>query len=189
MSPLEIIANGVNAISVLLAAWNSIHTWWTGIIGCVLFGVMFYLSQLYADATLQVFFIVTCILGWWHWMKGKAGDEAPIRRTSLPLFASCIAGAILVAGLYGWVLHAFTDAYMPFIDASVLSFSILAQFLLMARRIETWLCWCLVDTIAVPLFLSRGLYVTAGLYALFWCNTFWGYYRWRSEMKHYEQAV
>jgi hypothetical protein len=35
-SPLEISANAVNALSILLAGRNSVHTWWTGIIGCAL---------------------------------------------------------------------------------------------------------------------------------------------------------
>jgi nicotinamide mononucleotide transporter len=44
---LEISANAVNALSILLAARNSVHTWWTGILGCALFGAVFFLSRLY----------------------------------------------------------------------------------------------------------------------------------------------
>tara|TARA_R110002072_G_scaffold150267_2_gene298561 strand:- start:277 stop:489 length:213 start_codon:yes stop_codon:yes gene_type:complete len=38
----------------------------------------------------------------------------------------------------------------------------------MGRFVESWYLWIAVDTIYVPLYASRELYVTAGLYAVFW---------------------
>lgn len=52
-SALEIAANVTVAASILLAGRNSVHTWWTGIIGCTLFGLVFYEARLYADVVLQ----------------------------------------------------------------------------------------------------------------------------------------
>jgi len=91
-------------------------------------------------------------------------------------------GALVAAG-YGWLLHRFTDAYAPFLDSVVLAFSVLGQFLLMGRRYESWWCWLLVNTIAVPLYLSRGLQVTAVLYAAFWINAVVALVRWRRFLK------
>ena len=42
MSGAELGANALNTVSILLAGRNSAHTWWTGIVGCVLFGVVFF---------------------------------------------------------------------------------------------------------------------------------------------------
>lgn len=177
--PLEIVANVLNAASILLAALNSVHTWWVGILGCTLFGWLFYSTQLYADATLQLFFIATSALGWWRWRHGERGAELPVRRTRPgPLALMLIAGAVVALG-YGWLLHRFTDAYAPFTDSVVLAFSVLGQLLLMQRRYESWWCWLLVNSIAVPLYFSRGLAVTALLYAVFWINAIVALFRWR----------
>ncbi|RYD69394.1 MAG: nicotinamide riboside transporter PnuC, partial [Verrucomicrobiaceae bacterium] len=164
----EIGANALNAVSILLAGRNSVHTWWTGIAGCALFGWVFFSARLYADATLQGFFIITSALGWYHWLGGRTSGELPIRHTNPKAFATIVVAGVAAAGGYGWLLYHFTDAFAPFIDSTVLAFSVVAQFLLMGRRIETWWCWLLVNTIAVPLFASRGLFVTAALYAAFW---------------------
>ena len=59
MSPSEIAACLAYALSVWLAARNNIHTWWIGIIGSGLYAWVFYSVQLYADVTLQFFFIIT----------------------------------------------------------------------------------------------------------------------------------
>jgi nicotinamide mononucleotide transporter len=172
----------MNAVSVVLAARNSVHTWWTGIIGCVLFGILFFGAQLYADVTLQVFFIVTCVFGWMQWTKGNEGAPVPIKRTGLRLLGLMALSGVIVTVAYGSLLHVYTDAYAPFLDSTVLAFSVLGQLLLMQRRIETWWCWILVDIIAVPLFASRGLYVTSVLYAAFLGNAVFGLRRWKREM-------
>lgn len=182
-STLELVADLVNLIAVLLAARNSVHTWSSGILGCVLFGWLFFESQLYADVTLQGFFIITSALGWWAWLRGNAGTQLPVSRTAPGTLAWMAALAVVVALAYGTLLHHFTDAYAPLVDSLVLTFSVLAQLLLMRRRLENWYAWLLVNTLAVPLYASRELYLTAGLYTLFWCNAWYGLYRWRRELR------
>ena len=67
---LEITANAFNAVSIGLAARNQVSTWSVGIVGCVLFAILFLNTQLYADALLQVFFIATSAYGWHQWATG-----------------------------------------------------------------------------------------------------------------------
>ena len=43
--------------------------------------------------------------------------------------------------------------------------SVAAQILLGYRRIENWILWIAIDVAAVLLYINRGLYPTAGLYA------------------------
>ncbi|HEX8055265.1 MAG TPA: nicotinamide mononucleotide transporter family protein [Novosphingobium sp.] len=98
MTPLEITANLITTVSILLAARNSIHTWWTAIVGGALFAVLFYQNRLYADVTLQLFFIVTSLAGWlrrpgsWSstttgWPSGGDRDW-PIRSRQCPTTTS-----------------------------------------------------------------------------------------------------
>jgi nicotinamide mononucleotide transporter len=176
---VDIAANLFNAASILLAEVNSLHTWWVGIVGCVLLGWVFFNTQLYADVTLQVFFIVTSIVDWRNWARGNAGIALPVLLTRpLSLTGMLLAGA-LVAALYGWLLHRFTNAFAPFLDSIVMAFSVLGQLLLKRRSYESWWCWLLVNSIAVPRYLTRHLTVTAVLYAAFWINALGALFRWR----------
>lgn len=179
MSPLELAANVITAVSILLAGRNNMHTWWTGIVGCALFAVVFLETRLYADTILQVFFVVLSAIGWWQWLHGRHGDALPVsslpaRRVLWQVLAG-VAGALI----YGALLHRFTDAYAPFLDSTVLAFSIVAQLLMMRRRVECWPFWLLVNSIAVPLYASRGLYVTSLLYAGYWINALVSWRHWR----------
>ncbi|SMC19626.1 nicotinamide mononucleotide transporter [Andreprevotia lacus DSM 23236] len=181
-SPLEIAASITTAASVWLAARNNVHTWWIGVVGCVLYGWVFFDARLYADVTLQGFFIVSSMAGWLNWLRGAQGAPVAVRRTRLPHAVALAALSVLVAIAYAAVLHRFTDAWNPWLDSLVLTFSVLAQFLLMGRRLENWFAWLLVNTIAVPLYFARELYLSAGLYLVFWCNAWYGLYRWRQEL-------
>jgi nicotinamide mononucleotide transporter len=179
MMNAEIAANAFNAASIVLAGRNNVHMWWTTIVGCALFAYVFFTSKLYADVTLQAFFIGTAGIGWWRWLHGSQGAELPVRHSSRRLvITSAVAGIIVTVG-YGWLLHRFTDAYAPFVDSLILAFSVLGQLLLMDRRVESWWCWLLVNTIAVPLYASRGLYLTAGLYVAFWVNAVVALRKWK----------
>lgn len=179
MSPLEIGANAFTALAILLAGRNSIHTWWTGIVGCTLFGVLFAQNRLYADVVLQVFFVGTSLLGWWRWLRGRQGAPLPVTHAGPRTLAWMVPAGVAATAVYGALLHHYTSAYAPFVDSAVLVFSVIAQLLMMQRRIENWPVWLLVNTIAVPLYASRGLYLTAVLYACFWVNAIVSWIWWR----------
>ena len=163
----------------MLAGRNSVQTWWTGIVGSAVFVGVFAGARLYADVTLQVFFIVTSVAGWVRWQGGGEAVERPVRRTRPGVALALAAAGIAVTAGYGWLLRRYTNAYAPFVDSVVLAFSVLGQFLLVDRRIENWWCWLLVNTISVPLYARRGLYVTAALYAAYWVNALVSLRHWR----------
>lgn len=177
---LEIAANAAMATSVVLAGRNSIHTWWVGSIGCVLFARLFFDAQLYAEVTLQFFLLATSLLGWWRWRRhtpAPASDLAAGEAWKLWLAAGL---GVACALAYGSLLAARTDAYAPIPDALVLMFSVIAQVLLMRRRVESWWFWIAVNAIAVPLFASRGLVLTSVLYAGYLLNAVLALRHWRA---------
>ena len=181
---LEWSATATTATSVWLAARQHIATWPTGIIGCVLYGMLFFQTQLYAETTLQVFFFFFILWGWRHLHKRRNCDQFTVRDPlSSAMVMSLIAGAGLVTFAYGTLLKAWTDAYAPFWDSAVLTISVVAQLLLMQARRETWPCWILVNSISVPLYLSRDLDVTATLYTLFWFNAWHGWWVWSRRVR------
>jgi nicotinamide mononucleotide transporter len=187
-TPLETFAIAFTTACIFLAGKNSIHTWWVGIIACVLFGTLFYSVQLYAEVLLQVFFVGTSLIGWYIWRKCGV-NVTPIVRTSRQVLLIYFVAALLAAGAYGLILHEFTNAWAPFIDSGVLTFSILAQYLLMTRRLETWYFWIFVNILSVPLYFSRELYMTAGLYSVFLVHAIWAAGHWKKQMETRSKGV
>jgi nicotinamide mononucleotide transporter len=71
----------------------------------------------------------------------------------------------------------------PTIDAFVAALSLASQWLLNRRHIENWLGWIVVDQVSVVLFWSRGMYLTAALYALFLAMCVAGLIEWRRHLR------
>lgn len=181
MTALEISANILNLLGVYLAAKNNSWTWPVGIVGCGLYGFMFFDVKLYADVTLQVFYVMTSFYGWHLWKRGGQNDqELPITRVGHLAFFKMSFVAVAVTYLYGTLLSKTTDASYPFIDSLILSFSVVGQLLMMKKKMECWPVWILVNTLSIPLFISKGLYLTAGVYAIFWVNGVWGHFQWKN---------
>lgn len=178
LSPLELAANVFTAVAIVLAGRNNVHTWWTGIVGTALFAILFGRSHLYADVALQIFFVVTGIVGWWKWLRGDHGEPLPITHATPANLAWTVPVGVVATAAYGAMLHFYTRAYSPFLDSTVLVFSIIGQILMMQRRVENWAFWLLVNTIAVPLYFSRGLHLTSLLYAGFWINAIVSWRAW-----------
>jgi nicotinamide mononucleotide transporter len=189
IGPLEIAANAAATLAIYLAGRNSIHTWWTGMLGCALFGLLFFGTNLYADVLLQVFFIASSAFGWWQWRRGDHGQPLPVALANFRSLAWTIPAGIAATAGYGALLHYFTNAYAPFADSAVLVLSVIAQLLLMQRRIENWVFWLLVNSIAVPLYAGRGLYLTAFLYGCYWVHAIVAWSRWRRLEQQSAQAL
>ena len=180
MTILKFCANFLMLSAVILAARNHIFSWVVGIVSCFLYGIMFYENKLYADVTLQVFFVITNAYAWYHWLRGGSN------RTVLPISKLRVKYLVLYGVLaaictlaYGKMLHTWTDASFPFVDSIILAFSILAHLLLMGRILESWYFWILVDSVAVPLYFAKGLYLTSGVYSLILINAIMGLLRWK----------
>jgi nicotinamide mononucleotide transporter len=178
---LEPLSNVLNAASVVAANRNSAHTWWTGIVGAVLLAVVFAGVRLYADVTLMLFFVVTGAVGWWRWrFGGEARTELPVTHATRRDAALTLLFVAVVVGGYGGVLHAFTQASAPFVDSAILALSVAATWLLMERKVESWWLWIAADVLSVPLYVSKGIPVTALLYAGYLVNAVWGLAHWRT---------
>jgi nicotinamide mononucleotide transporter len=175
---LELAANIFTAAAIVLAGRNNVHTWWTGVVGTILFGLLFAQNRLYADVALQIFFVITGLLGWWKWLRGRDGEALPVTHAGMPSMLWILPLGLGATAAYGAMLHHFTNAYAPFPDSAVLVFSVIGQILMMQRRVENWGFWLLVNTIAVPLYFSRGLHLTAVLYAGFWINALVSWRNW-----------
>ena len=156
------------AVSVILTIRRSLWLWPTGLIGTVLFLVVFATARLYASAGLQVFFIAMQVYGWWYWARGpRQAGGVPIRSLGLRRLALVAGATVLAWGGLALALAAWTDARATTADAGIAALSVTAQLLLSRKILESWLFWIAVDVLAVGHYLSQGLHWTAGLYALF----------------------
>ena len=168
MNPLEIFAVALGLANVGLLVKRSIWNYPFGMAMVALYCVIFAEMRLYGEAALQVFFFVVQGWGWWLW--ARAGGLAQSVEVTWMEWRARIAALVLVAASsigIGWAMARFTDAALPYADATIAGASVVAQVLLAVRRVENWALWIAIDVLSVGVYINRALYLTAGLYAVF----------------------
>jgi nicotinamide mononucleotide transporter len=175
----ELLGFATGLASVFLVARNNILTFPVGIVNAGFFFVLFIDAHLYADAWLQVFFLVVQVAGWIAWAKaGPQRSALKVGRAGRMVLGLTVAALILTAYLLVPVLHAAHGAY-PVPDASSTALSVAAQTLMSYRLIQHWYLWIAADLIYIPLYAIKGLYFTSALYVLFLTLCLAGLRHWR----------
>lgn len=168
LKALEWLAAGLGVINIALLIFRSQWNFAFAIASVALYVFIFMESRLYAESGLQVFFILANMWGWIVWRRAlAAGDEGrvEVRWLDWRSRAVWLAATAAISLNLGWLMHRYTNAAMPFADSAIAGASVAAQILLGYRRIENWVLWIAIDVAAVLLYINRGLYPTAGLYA------------------------
>ncbi len=226
---IEIFGVVAGIVYVFLEIRQNIWLWPVGITTSAVYIYVFFTGKLYADMSLQVYYLIISIAGWYWWVKGawrraqgtgyrgqvaanKARDkylegavqndqideelpslEDPLaigsyregvgtvdRKTSVFL----IMIFILLFFTMWLVLDKITDSPVPGWDSFITALSIIATWMLARKFIEHWYLWLIVNAAAMILFLSRGLYPTTALYAVYFIMSFLGLKEWKKTLPH-----
>jgi nicotinamide mononucleotide transporter len=200
MSYLEFFGTIFNLICVWLVARNNIWNWPIGILGVILFAVLFYQIQLYSDLIEQFYFLITGFYGWWAWTyyknKNKEKKEFQITKNSLiqnSIYVGIIFIGTLIMGYFMGNIHLYLPkifaipASFPYLDAFTTVMSFTATILMIYKKIECWPLWILVDIIGVWLYFAKGVVFVSLLYFIFLILASKGLYNWIKIYQSYEK--
>ncbi len=177
---VEIIAAIFSLMGVAMAMYKNYLTFTISIIGTILYTYIFYKYQLYADAGLQLIFIIQSIWGILYWKKDEeVGNKETVYLfgwlNSMYLFLATIVVSIVMA----YLLKQYTNASMPQLDAFLTSMSISATWLLTKKYRENWIYWIFADILYVGLFFYKEMHITAILYIIFLGMAINGWRKWK----------
>ncbi|MDE3210547.1 MAG: nicotinamide riboside transporter PnuC [Pseudomonadota bacterium] len=168
MTAIELIGALISAWAVWLTARRRPWCWPIGLLSVVLYGVIFVEAKLYSDALLQVAFAGLIVYGWRRWLQ-NLGDDGRVQVAALPRGEALghVLLGVLGALALGYAMHRWTDAALPWLDAALTAFSLVAQWWQGRRHIAAWWLWIIVDTIYVGEYVYKHLLITSVLYAGF----------------------
>ncbi|MDO9339748.1 MAG: nicotinamide riboside transporter PnuC [Bacteroidales bacterium] len=210
---IEVFGAITGIIYIFLEIRQTIWLWPIGIITSAVYIWVFFTGKLYADMSLQVYYLVISCLGWYWWAKGTGhraqgmghraqssefrsqgirykeevagGREGELHVTRITLKTGLVLAAVFsVLFIVMWfILDRLTDSPVPGWDSFITSLSIVATWMLARKIYEHWLLWIVVNSVAVVLFLSRGLYPTVILYVVYGIMSFIGLTAWKKTIR------
>ncbi len=180
MLAFEWTAAIITALSVYLQARENIWNWPTAIVSVTMYAIVYTKSGLYSDAGLQMYFLATSIYGWYHWLRGGTGHTVlHVSSATKRVWLWC-----LVLGVSFYVVSVSITSHMegvalPYLDGFTTTVSLIAQWMITRKLLESWLLWIVVNVVYVPMLISKQLYPTALLYTVMLGLAVKGYVDWR----------
>jgi nicotinamide mononucleotide transporter len=163
---VEIAGWSTTLVGIWLTTQRKLLCWPITLAADVLYLVVFYRAQLLSDALLQVFFIVFTIYGWSNWANGVR-QEGTVRVVPLRTRNAVLAILAGVAGTFVLAIIAVRlHASLPYLDAALASFSLVASWWDARRHIANWWLWIVVDCFYVVEYVIKSMWFTTVLYAL-----------------------
>jgi nicotinamide mononucleotide transporter len=170
------------ALCVYLVVKENVWNFPVGIANNVFLLVLFAQARIYGDAALQIVYVALGVHGWHSWLYGgRRGDELRIAHASLKIMAVLAIGIASVTVVLGFFLRSIGGA-APALDSFTTVVSLTAQYLLNRKLIETWALWIVADIAYIYLYLTRGLQLTAVLYAIFLGLCVLGWWSWQKRL-------
>jgi nicotinamide mononucleotide transporter len=199
MSYIEFFGVLFGLLAVWLSAKAHIWSWPLGIANVTLSFFLYYQVQLYPDMFLQIFFLVTNIIGWIRWANPKKGEEDlknelrvsyMDRKQFVLISALGIVGTIILGSiasrLHEWLPRLFpVSSAFPYADSFITIMSVLTTFLMIRKKVENWIIWIVIDVVATYLYYVKGVKFLSLEYFIFTILASFGLWNWIREYRSY----
>jgi nicotinamide mononucleotide transporter len=189
----EYAAIGLAIGYLLLAVRESTWCWVCAFASTAIYTVLFWDVNLLMDSALNVYYMGMAVFGWYQWTCGRAsstGDGTAtgiaIQRLSQKQHILIIAVVGLMSLASGYLLGEYSEAAWPYVDSFTTWASVITTYLVAKKYLENWLYWIVIDSVSIPLYIERGLTLTALLFAAYVVIAIAGYVSWKG---HYRRGV
>ncbi len=183
---IEISGALISLIYLYFSVKQIIWLWPFSLLSAVFYIWIYYFSGFYADMSLQFYYVLISLYGWYLWSAGKDSKKGKpelkinsVSRKTIIILA-CIF-MILWLGI-SLVLIRYTDSQIPVMDALTTAGSIIATWMLAKKILEHWLLWIVIDAISIGLYFYKGLYATLALFIVYTIVAILGYLAWKKVM-------
>lgn len=181
---LETLGILASLVYVVCNIRQHMATWVFGLAGYILYVFIFALGHLYASALLSGLSCLFMVYGWYMWRQNPGGADAlPVTRFSFAGRLGVLAVSALLSGIVYVLLDRFEGAACLWGDAIIAGTSLVGLFVAARKKLETWYIWIGVNTLAVFVYFTTGLYGTTALYGLFLGLSFYGLREWSTSLR------
>ena len=193
MSVWEALAVLLAIAYLVLAVRERLLCWYCAFVSTAIYTAIFWDVNLFMDSALNVYYMAMAVFGWHQWKYGgvsEADDNTevagvPIMSLSSSQHVKMIVSITALSLISGYLLGEYSQAAWPYVDSFTTWGSVIATYLVARKYLENWLYWIVIDIVSIPLYLDRGLNLTALLFGAYVIIAIVGYFSWRN---HYRRG-
>lgn len=187
---LEFVAFVFGILSVYFAKKENIWVYPTGLISTIITVYLLYQAKYFGDMTMNFYYSIMSIYGWYKWTTKSTEPDLLISRTSTKeKFVGF--GLFILTIIITYFVYVFFDYKLEipnYIDIFTSGIFFTAMWYMALKKIESWTLWIIGDCIAVPLFMHRGLGMLSLQYLIFTILAVMAYLQWKKILNSYQQV-
>jgi len=182
---LEFLAFVFGIASVFYAKKENILVYPTGLVTTVITVYLLYQAKYFADMTMNIYYSVMSVYGWYKWTSKSNGPDLEITRTT---HREKVIGVLLfiATALITYLVYKFFDYKLEipnYIDIFTSGLFFTAMWYMALKKIENWTLWIIGDCIVIPLFAYRGLWMLSLQYLIFTILAIMAYLEWKRTLQ------
>ena len=192
MTSWEMVAVFLSVTYLLLAIKQNLWCWVAAFISTLIYTVLFFDASLLMDSALNMFYLVMAIYGWYSWKYGNGinkNEELEITTYGLNKNLKIIGGLIIVSLILGYIMANYTSADFAYLDTFTTVFAVFTTYTLTKKVLENWLYWIVIDSVSIYIYINKGFYLTAVLFAFYTVLAFIAYNNWKKEYENLEYRI
>ena len=188
----EYIAVFSGIISVWFSRKENILVYPTGLLNTILYIYMSFDGGLLGEATVNFYYTVMSIYGWWLWTR-KDRQQIPVLHISSSskkewgqqlLFFGAFYIAIFFALSY--LKKSFAPGAIPWADAFASATAFTGMWLMTKKKVESWYWWIATNIASIPLYFVKHYVFTSIYYLVLLTMAVFGLLEWikRTKIPH-----
>ncbi|MBL7746933.1 MAG: nicotinamide mononucleotide transporter [Chitinophagaceae bacterium] len=180
----EFVAVFFGIISVLFSRKENVLVYPTGIINTVLYTwFCFSWWSLYAEGSLNFYYTIMSIYGWYVWTRKKEGAVLAISYNSKKDWIISLSFFALSWALLFFILKQYTNSSVPLADSFASAAAYTGMWQMTRKKVENWIWWIITNIVSVPLYFYKGAVFTSVQYVVFLILAILGLVEWIKKTK------
>ncbi len=189
MTSWEILAVFLSVSYILLAIKQNLWCWAAAFVSTLIYSILFFDASLLMDSALNIFYLVMAVYGWYSWKYANGiSSHENLEITSYGLLKNLkiIVFLTIISLVLGFYMANYTSADFAYLDTFTTVFAVFATYMLTKKVLENWLYWVVIDFISIYIYIIKGFYLTAVLFALYTILACVAYKQWKKEYLSFE---
>ena len=186
---LELLAVIAGIASVWFSKKENILVYPVGLINTIIYIWLSFKSDLFGEASVNLYYTVMAIYGWILWSKRDIHQHYLVHISfstkkwwakQLLFFATFY---IVIFFVLTYLKKEFAPGAIPWADAFASATAFTGMWLMTKKKVESWYWWIATNLASIPLYFVKSLTFTSVYYFILLIMAFFGLFEWSKKAK------
>ncbi|MEJ7626665.1 MAG: nicotinamide riboside transporter PnuC [Ferruginibacter sp.] len=186
---MEYVAVFAGILSVWYSRKENILVYPVGLINTIFYIYLSYKGQLLGEASVNLYYTIMSIYGWYLWRK-RDQLKKPLLQVTSSDKKEWIRQLLFFAVFYIIIFLALTElkkefapGAVPWADALASAAAFTGMWLMTKKKVESWIWWIITNIASIPLYFIKGYVFTSVYYFILLILAIAGLTEWRKRSK------